>query len=246
MSSPAGTGTCPFTPLLERDIAGPTLDDHEQSTLDAHLARGCPSCEQLLAVHLKDDSAEGRALDDTLGQAVDGAAERMAEVRAAVLARVEDELRRDHTAQLLRLRRRHLRALFYLTNVAALVLLLVAYVGTVVVVRLQQRAAQGVATDTEVQALVRALTRYVKDHDALPPDARALATELARPSAGGSPYYRIDASRLVDGQLVDDFGRPYRYVPGRDRALLYSLGPDGQDAGGEGDDVGAWIYFVHD
>lgn len=246
MSSPAGTGTCPFTPLIERDIAGPTLDDHEQSTLEAHLAQGCASCEQLLESHLSDDSDEARALEHSLGQAVDEAASRMAEGRAAVLARVDDELRRDREAQVRLVRRRHLRALFYLTNVAALLLLVVAYVGTVVVVRLQRRAAQRLATETELQAVVRALTRYVKDHDVLPTDARALTAELGKPAASGSPYYRIDASRIVDGELLDDFGRPYRYVPGSDRALVYSLGPDGQDGEGQGDDIGAWVYFVHD
>lgn len=246
MSSPAGTGTCPFTPLIERDLAGPTLDDHEQSTLEAHLAQGCSSCEHLLESHLSDDSDEARALDDTVRPAVEDAAARMAEGRAAVLARVEEELRRDRAAQARRVRRRHLRALFYLTNVAALVLLLVAYVGTVVVVRLQRRGAQRVATETELQALVRALTRYVKDHDRLPADARALVVELGTTSPSGAPYYRIDAARTTDGELLDDFGRPYRYVPGRDRALVYSTGPDGQDAQGHGDDLGAWVYFVHD
>lgn len=246
MSSPAGTGTCPFTPLIERDIAGPTLDDHEQSTLEAHLAQGCTSCEQLLVSHLSDESDEARALDHTVGQAVDDAAARMAEGRAAVLARVDDELRRDREAQVRRVRRRHLRALFYLTNVAALVLLVVAYVGTVVVVRLQRRAAQRLATETELQAIVRALTRYVKDHEALPRDGRALAAELGKPGPSGSPYYRIDPARVVDGELHDDFGRPYRYQPGGDRALVYSVGPDGQDAAGQGDDIGAWVYFVHD
>ncbi len=246
MSSPAGTGTCPFTPLIERDLAGPTLDDHEQSTLEAHLAQGCSACEQLLESHLSDDSDEARALDATLGQAVDDAAARMAESRDAVLARVDDELRRDRAAQARRVRRRHLRALFYLTNVAALVLLVVAYVGTVVVVRLQRRAAQRLATETELQAMVRALTRYVKDHDALPADARRLVAELSRVGPAGAPYYRIDPSRVVDGELVDDFGRPYQYEPGGDRALVYSVGPDGQDGRGQGDDIGAWVYFVHD
>lgn len=244
--SSSGAGTCPFTPLIERDIVGPTLDDHEQTTLEAHLAQGCSACEQLLESHLSDDSDEARALDQTVGRAVEEAAARMAEGRAAVLARVDEELRRERAAQARRVRRRHLRALFYLTNVAAIVLLVVAYVGTVVVVRLQARAAQRLATETELQALVRALTRYVKDHDALPPDARALAAELGKASPAGSPYFRIDPARLVAGELLDDYGRPYRYVPGSDRALVYSVGPDGRDDQGENDDIGAWVYFVHD
>lgn len=245
----AGTGTCPFAPLLERDLAGPALEDPELSSLEAHLAQGCPSCELLLDSHLGEDSDEQRALDATLGEAFEAAAERMAPARERVLARVDDELARDRAAQARRLRRRHLRALFYLTNVAALVLLVMAYVGTAVVVRVQVRTAQRAATDLEVQALVRALTRYVKDHERLPADARSLVVALSAPSgrAGdGAPYHRFDPGQLVDGEYLDAFGRPYRYAPGRDRALIYSVGPDGVDARGEGDDVGAWVYFVHD
>ncbi|MCO5172037.1 MAG: type II secretion system protein GspG [Planctomycetes bacterium] len=245
----AGTGTCPFAPLLERDLAGPSLEEDELSTLEAHLARGCPSCELLLDSRLSEDSDEQRALDAAVTQAVEDAAERMAPARARVLARVDDELSRDRAAELRRLRRRHLRALFYLTNVVALVLLVVAYVGTAVVLRVQVRAAQRRATDLEVQALVRALTRYFKDHGRLPADARALAAELARPSgrgAEGAPYHRFDPALLVEGEYVDAFGRPYRYVPGRDRALIYSVGPDGIDDGGQRDDVGAWVYFIQD
>lgn len=248
MTSTAGTGTCPFTALVERDLNdGPSdLDDLEQARLEAHLDQGCPVCEGLLETSLSASDARGE-LDHTVGRALEDAAERMSASRVAVMARVDEQVRHEQAALLRRLRRRHLRVLFYLVNVAALVMLIVAYVGTVVVVRVRQRAAQRVATTTELQALVRALTRFVKDHDRLPADARALVVELGRPTAAGTaPYYRFDPRRLDDGQYVDDFGRVYRYVPGLDHALVYSFGPDGQDAAGQGDDIAASVYFVHD
>lgn len=244
--------TCPYGPLCERDLGGPDLDEGELARLEAHLTQGCPECERLIESHLSgegttSDSEERRALDQAVSRAVDDAAERMAPARAAVLARVDDELRRERRDQLLRLRRRNLRAIFYVTNVAALVLLLVAYVGTVIVVRVQLRAAQRQQTEVELQAMRAALTRHVRERGDLPPDARALVVELARPSgadAQGPPYYRFDASRVLDGEYLDVFGRPYRYAPGRDRALLYSVGLDGKDAEGEGDDVAAWVHFA--
>lgn len=248
MTSPAETGTCPFAALVERDLTdGPSDLDHlEQARLEAHLDQGCPVCEGMLEHSLTASDARGD-LDPGVGRAVEDAAERMAANRTAVMARVEEQVRHERAAQVSRLRRRHLRVLFYLVNVAALVMLIVAYVGTVVVVRVRQRAAQRVATATELQALVRALTRYVKDHDGLPADGKALVVELGRStSLGSAPYYRFDPSRLIDGQYVDDFGRVYRYAPGLDHALVYSVGPDGQDAGGQGDDIGASVYFVHD
>jgi type II secretory pathway pseudopilin PulG len=247
--TPAGTDTCPFTPLIERDLGdGPSdLDELEQARLEAHLAEGCPVCEGLLEAHLTASDARGELLDPVVGRAVDDAAERMSASRVSVMARVEEQVRHERAALVSRLRRRHLRVLFYLVNVAALVMMIVAYVGTVVVVRVQRRAAQRVATSTELQAVVRALTRYVNDHDRLPADARALVVELGRLTpAGTAPYYRFDAARLVGGEYVDDFGRAYRYVPGLDHALVYSVGPDGQDAGGHGDDLAASVYFVHD
>lgn len=246
---------CPYGPLCERDLAGPDLDEGELARLEEHLTQGCPECERLIESHLSDEGPalddERRDLDAVIGKAVDDAAERMAPSRAAVLARVEDALRRERQAQLLRLRRRNLRAIFYVTNLAALVLLLVAYVGTVLVVRVRLRDAQRQQTETELQAMRAALTRYVKERGTMPEDARTLVVELARPGRSfegeeAAPYYRFDPQRVLEGEYLDAFGRPYRFVPGRDRALLYSLGQDGKDAGGEGDDVPAWVHFVQD
>jgi hypothetical protein len=250
--TPAEIGACPFAPLCERELSGPALDATEEARLEAHLDEGCAVCEGLVEANLSGSSSdEHRELDQALGRAVDDAAEGMAASRAAVLARVEAELKREHRLELQRLRRRHLRAIFYVTNIAALVLLVMAYVGTVVVVRVQRRTAQRLATATELRALVSALSRWVKDHPGadLPVDMAALVTALSTPRPAvidepPSQYYPFDPERLKGGVYVDDFGRPYRLETARDRALVYSTGIDGLDQRGEGDDFGEWVRFV--
>lgn len=243
---------CPFASLCEREVTGPPLDTTEEARLEAHLDEGCAVCERVVEAALSGSSSdEHKELDQTLGRAVDAAADGMASGRADVLARVERELERERRVELVRLRRRHLRAIFYVTNVAALVLMLVAYVGTVVVVRVQRRTAQRLATSTELRAIVSALHRWVKDHPGaeLPADLPALVAALSspRPAVIDEPpakYYPFDAARLHPAGYVDDFGRPYRYRSARDRAFVYSTGVDGVDQEGEGDDLGEWVRFV--
>jgi hypothetical protein len=244
---------CPFTPLCERDLTGSELDPVELARLEAHLSTGCESCEHLIEARL---SGEGEApqeerveLERAVERAVERAADEMGGSRAAVLARVEEALRRDRQAQVLRHRRRHLRALFYVTTVAGLVLLFLAYAGTAAAVRLQRHAAQRIATETELQGLRAALARYERETGDLPRDAAALFTALARTRRIDEvdvPWYRLDASRLEGGQYRDDFGRPYRYEARPDRAVIWSLGADGRDDGGQGDDLVVEVRFAHE
>lgn len=63
-----------------------------------------------------------------------------------------------------------------------------------------------------------------------------------------------DEALLEDGEIrrvldafFDGWGRPLRYrVPGRHNKQafdLYSVGPDGHDDNGMGDDIGSWMFF---
>jgi hypothetical protein len=247
------TGSCPYLPLCERDLVGPDLDAGEQERLQEHLSGGCQECESQIELNLKGDGPEGdpsaglrQELDRLLEGAVLGAEEPLARSKGAVLARVRAEVARGQGAQR-RLRRGHLRALFYVTNVAAVLLMIVAYMGTVAVTRLQQRQAQTLATQTELQAIATALTVFMREHPGpLPPDTPALlqALEQRRDQRGG-PYYAFGPSRRGSDSYLDDFGRPYAYRPGEGRALVYSLGPDGRDDKGQGDDLAAWVMFVN-
>ena len=48
---------CPFLPLCERDFRGPALEDGELEQLQAHLAAGCPACEERIEEHLTGSGA---------------------------------------------------------------------------------------------------------------------------------------------------------------------------------------------
>jgi len=251
------TGFCPFVPLCERELAGPELNDAEQESLERHLSLGCPVCEERIEWNLAgggpDDDPRAdvrRVLGTTLARAVDDADAELGSRQALVLGRLDDRLRREEAQRARRIRRRHLRAFFYVTNVAAVLLLVMAYVGTIAAARLQQRTAQALATKTEIQALATALSAYVKEHGQLPPDLDAFVEALGGARAEReSPYYYFAEDRLAerDGARVyeDDFGHVYRYRPGQGRALIYSVGPDGEDDQGQDDDLAAWIIFAH-
>lgn len=252
--SQAAADTCAFTPLCQRELSGPPLDEAEATKLEAHLSTGCKQCEELFELHLSgSDEAEApgadlrRELDRTLATAMAAAADAMAERERDVLAKVEERVRREAWFLERRARRRHLRVVFYMTSLVCCVLLGVAYIGLATAVKVKQRQARSEATKTELAALRAALVRWVKDHQAVPQDEAAFLAAMAarRPGDDESAYYPLDPNRRTQAGYLDDFGRPYRYLPGKDKALVYSVGPDGKDDQGEPDDLGQWVHFIH-
>lgn len=195
-----------------------------------------PSAEELEALEALE--AEMGAL---LGRAYADAVDVMEPGRFDVLQRVRQQVDAEG-AQIRRRNRRHaLRALFYLFNLAAVVLIVIAYMGNHMAIQVMKLNAQRLATRTEVTALTRGLVRYAQDHPQakLPEEAAALWEAL---EAG---YYPFDPTRRSGGKYLDDFGQAYRYRCERGRALIYSVGPNGKDEGGEGDDVlDQWVTFV--
>jgi hypothetical protein len=249
----SATTTCPFAPMCEREFVGPDLDDAERAKLEAHLSTGCPTCEEVFELHLtgSDPAAPGndgrRELDEALTRSLAGAAEVMAGGRDDVLRRLDERLAREEYLARARLRRRHLRVVFYMTSLVALALLGATYVGTVAAIRLKERAARSNATRTELEAMIKALSRWKQDHGAPPTDLAGLLQALDTPRKGGEgePYYPLDPARRRDGAYLDGFDRPYVYVGRADRALIYSVGPDGKDDGGDPDDLSAPpLFFV--
>lgn len=248
----SATTTCPFAPMCEREFVGPALDDAERARLEAHLSTGCATCEEVFELHLagSDPAAPGadgrRELDEALSRSLAGAADAMASGRDEVLRRLDERLAREEYLARSRLRRRHLRVVFYMTSLVALALLVASYVGTKAAIALRLRAARSNATRTELDAMVKALTRWRQDHGAPPTDLAGLLRALDTPRKGGEgePYYPLDPTRRREGAYLDDFGRPYVYAGRADRALIYSLGPDGKDDGGEPDDLSSTVLFV--
>lgn len=178
-------------------------------------------------------------VDEALLLAVARADERLERGRDLVLDRVQAEIRAADLMQGRRLRRRHLRAVFYATLLVCLALIVAAYVGTAAAIRLKRRKAQEVATEAELRVLSRALQRYVADHGELPADAEALWQALAtpQPNDGAHPYMVLNPHRF-DGRLYrDDYGRSYRYRLEEGWAVVHSLGANGKDEGGLGDDL---------
>ena len=250
---------CPFLPLCEREFSGSGLSEDEQSGLHDHLSDGCEVCEQRIEAHLSgsDDSlpeaSNLRELDQQLSRAVAHGGQAMEQNRLVVLERVKDTIGKEDAEERRRVRRRLQRVLFYVVNVAAVCLLVTAYVGTAMAHQLMVLNARRMQADTEAKALATALVAWAADHpgEALPHDLPALVNALhGRRSGRETTYFRFDPERLRDRVLTDPFlhgkapPEAYRYVPRRDRAHVYSVGPDGRDDGGAGDDIGHWVQFT--
>ena len=115
----------------------------------------------------------------------------------------------------------------------------------------RKRGAIAKAKST-VAALETAIAMYHGDLGAYPPTGNAaLVTALTEESSDADwqgPYMDFKQDELKSGELVDPWGQPYVYVsvnggsPGhRTRSYdLSSLGPNGQDDDGTGDDVVNW------
>ncbi|MGE0708272.1 MAG: hypothetical protein AB7N76_18620 [Planctomycetota bacterium] len=208
----------------------------------AELASAEPTPEELAAL----EEAFSGELDDLLSRAHGDAERTMEPGRLDVLARVRAQVDAEE-GQRRRGRRRALRALFYLFNLAAVVLIVVAYLGNRMAIKVLEINARRLATRTELTALTRALVRYVQERpaDALPQDLPAVLRALDAKAPSGGRYYPFDPARRRGDDYLDDFGHPYRYLLSRERALIYSVGPNGLDEGGAGDDVvDQWVTFV--
>jgi hypothetical protein len=244
---------CHFLELCERDFHGPPLDAAEQEQFSEHLSAGCPTCEARIEEQLTGSDAgplaEGiRELDAKLEGAVAFAGDAMAGGQLAVLARVQDRISSEDRDRRRRLRRRHQRILFYVVNLVAVVLICVAYLGTLMASRVQRAAAASLATTNELKALAGALARYVRDHPEDPPqtlDAFIAALRQTRPDGRG-PYYPFDPERLDGSSYLDGFSEPYRYEAIRKRALIYSAGPNRRDELGSQDDLSRQVLFLHE
>jgi general secretion pathway protein G len=103
-----------------------------------------------------------------------------------------------------------------------------------------------------VASLETAIAMYQGDLAAYPATGnaalvQALTDEEDNPDWAG-PYMDFKADELVGGEFVDPWGKPYVYVSvhggspeHRARSYdLYSLGPNGADDDGSGDDIVNW------
>ena len=103
-----------------------------------------------------------------------------------------------------------------------------------------------------IAALDAAIAMYQGDMGAYPPSenaglVEALSGESDDPDWQG-PYMEFKEEELENGELLDSWGAPYLYISvnggspkHRTRSYdVYSLGPNGKDEDGAGDDISSW------
>lgn len=105
---------------------------------------------------------------------------------------------------------------------------------------------------TTVASLETAIAMYQGDMGAYPPSGIEGLVSALQDDPGGQdwqgPYMEFKQDELKDGQLLDPWGKSYVYVSvnggapqHRTRSFdLYSLGPNGADDTGTGDDIYNW------
>jgi len=105
---------------------------------------------------------------------------------------------------------------------------------------------------TTVSALETAIAMYHGDMGDYPSSGNENLASALQDDPGDvdwdGPYMEFKQDELKDGRLLDPWGRPYEYVSvnggspqHRQRSYdLFSLGPNGADDSGAGDDVVNW------
>ena len=105
---------------------------------------------------------------------------------------------------------------------------------------------------TMVASLETAIAMYQSDLGAYPPSENGALVKALQDDPGDAdwdgPYIEFKRDELKDGELLDPWGHPYAYVSvnggspqHRQRSFdLFSLGPNGVDDSGAGDDIVNW------
>ena len=105
---------------------------------------------------------------------------------------------------------------------------------------------------TTLSALETAIAMYHTDMSAYPSTGNGEMVKALQEDPGNTdwdgPYMEFKKDELADGELLDPWGTPYEYVSVNGGAPehrtksydLYSLGPNGEDDSGAGDDIVNW------
>jgi len=231
--------SCGYEGFLDRRLLGEAAPG-EIDAFKAHVD-GCPPCH----ARWQEASTLERLLVGSLRVVEDA----FPPPRASVLARL-DEVPRLTGSESQRLRsprlgpgRRVPRQILTLTVMTALTLLVLHLLYAAFLVREQRRIMATIPAAkarTDVRTLGIAAEAYRRGERALPPDGiRNLVEALSRARAAtGRPYYAFRKTQLDAGrEYHDPWGQPYVYRAAGGTVVLYSLGENGRDEGGRGDDV---------
>ena len=118
--------------------------------------------------------------------------------------------------------------------------------------QMARRKAAIAAAKTRIAGLDVSITTYYGDLSVYPPSGNAnLVTALTEDPDDvdwQGPYEEFKQDELVNGEVIDPWGQPYVYVSVADGSPqhrpysydLYSIGLNGADESGDGDDLGNW------
>lgn len=108
------------------------------------------------------------------------------------------------------------------------------------------------AANTRIASLETAIAMYYGDLGSYPQSGNASLVQALTEDPGDldwqGPYEEFKEQELVNGELVDPWGQPYAYVSVNGGSPqhrlnsydLYSIGPDGVDEDGTGDEIVNW------
>jgi len=134
---------------------------------------------------------------------------------------------------------------FFALHAVAALALFSGYLGYLSLLRLE-RSNLARLTRMDVRNVALAMqSRALKQGRELPPESRSallLALGIREPNRSEPARTGLPAGRVENGQLLDAFGRALVYERKAPReARIYSLGPNGRDEQGEGDDIVALV-----
>lgn len=239
MSDLPQSALCPYGELLDKRILG-EFSPEDRARLDEHLAQGCASCSERWK--------EEQKLESILEGAMAPLTTEIERRKPIVLDRLkerlarEDELRRDR-----RRRRLGMNTVLFIIVIFGVTLLSAEYFAYAAM-RKKLVRAQKDACGTELRAILAALHKYAEQRgtEAVPADRSGLVPALAQRRRDiDRPYYAVDSSRLdpQTGLLLDPWNHPYVYKRAAEQVRIYSVGVNGQDEDGLGDDIAVTLIL---
>lgn len=156
--------------------------------------------------------------------------------------RIARQIEREELVTPSKLSRKRSRFILFLVPLVGVLLISLLYVATFVS-RFRIETKQKVnSTETELRALRVGIQKFRSLNNSVPNSGiRSLIESLRRPSTSHRDCLPLDkdvkVKRLKDNTLVDLWGRPYVYVHNQSGLALYSVGPNGRDEEGAGDDI---------
>jgi type II secretory pathway pseudopilin PulG len=224
---------CPYENLLEQQILGELIGE-DSIRLSEHTEK-CSHCQAAFSdLNKLEVLLESQAIEIE---------QQFKSSRPDLLARIQKEIRNsDDLVTPRRLRRLNSRFILYTTQLVAVLMIVLTYVASMASVMTLKRREQVRFTKNEIRALLAVTRTYKKVNQSYPQAGNAqLVEQLSqthiRESERKRPYFNFDPNRVKNGLFVDPWSRPYIYQVGNSGIKIYSLGPNGRDESGGGDDI---------